>query len=362
MQKSCCKYPVEFVEDVFGESSALADIIRKRSGSDEPRILLVADMNVVHRTEGLGTKIGRYLQTHGITLAANPVVIAGGEKAKADNLQSALKVVSAILEAKLGANDCVVALGGGSLLDVAGYAASQVRGGIGIVRIPTTVAAMIDGAFAEYAAVDSVNVKDALRVSSFPAAVLIEPVFANTILDGVWRGGIGEAVRLAVSYDGSFFKKIVKRADTFRNRDFDSMVELVKEAATIRRKKGVSTLADWCASRLESMSGYKLPHGYAVSIGICVDCEYSVRKGWLKEADRDAVRSVLDELGALDGLNHSKHLLMQADNVLLGLDAWKLSTGSAEISVPAGIGKLKPEAEPDRELMGEVLQGLCQSA
>ena len=358
---SCCKYPIEFVEDIFGESSELAEIVKKRANGDEPRILLVADMNVVHRTEGLGSKIGRYLQTHGITLAASPVVISGGEKVKADNLQSALKVVSAILEAKLGANDCVVALGGGSLLDVAGYAAAQVRGGIGIVRIPTTVAAMIDGAFAEYAAVDSVNVKDALRVASNPAAVLIDPVFAKTILDGVWRGGIGEAVRLAVSYDSSLFKKIVKNVESFKNRDYDVMAGLVKDAVSIRRKKGASTIADWCASRLESMSGYKLPHGYAVSIGICVDCEYSKRKGLLKEDDCEAVKAVLKESGALDGLTHSRHLLAQADNVLFGLDAWRLSTGKSEIDIPCAIGKLKSEAEPDRELMGEALQSLCQS-
>jgi 3-dehydroquinate synthetase len=105
-------------------------------------------------------------------------------------------------------DDGVVALGGGSLLDVAGYAASQVRGGIGIVRIPTTVAAMIEGGFASYAAVDSVNVKDALRVPSTPISVLVDTSFASTILDGVWRGGIGEAVRLALSYDASFFKKM----------------------------------------------------------------------------------------------------------------------------------------------------------
>lgn len=355
---SCCKYPVEFIDDVFGESPVLADVIKKASGSDAPRIMLVADMNVVHRTEGLGSKIGRYLQAHGLTLAASPVVIAGGEKVKADNLQSALKVVSAILEARLGSNDCVVALGGGSLLDVAGYAASQVRGGIGIVRIPTTVAAMIDGAFADYAAVDSVNVKDALRVPSVPKAVLIDPAFAVTILDGVWRGGSSEAVRMALSYDSAFFRKIVQRAEAFRDRDFDAMDELVRGAASIHRKKGASTLADWCAARLESMSGYKLPHGYAVSIGICVDCEYSVRKGYLKEADGDAVRSLLESMGALDGLGHSRHILSQSDNVLLGLDAWRLSTGSGEILVPHGIGKLKAEPEPDRDLMGEVLRSL----
>ena len=69
----------------------------------------------------------------------------------------------------------------------------------------------------------------------------------------------------------------------------------------------------------------------------------------------------MKESGALDGLTHSRHLLAQADNVLFGLDAWRLSTGKSEIDIPCAIGKLKSEAEPDRELMGEALQSLCQS-
>jgi hypothetical protein len=61
MQKNCCQYPVEFVEDIFGESSVLADTLKKVTGSDKPRILLVADMNVVHHIDGIGTKIGKYI-------------------------------------------------------------------------------------------------------------------------------------------------------------------------------------------------------------------------------------------------------------------------------------------------------------
>lgn len=356
MQKNCYNYPIEFVDDVFGESSELADAIKKHSKSGEPRILLVADMNVVHRTEGLGSKIGKYLQAHGISLAASPVVIAGGEKIKVDNLQSALKIVSAILEAKLGVDDCVVALGGGSLLDVAGYAASQVRGGIGIVRIPTTVAAMIEGGFASYAAVDSVNVKDALRVPSTPVSVLVDTSFASTILDGVWRGGIGEAVRLALSYDASFFKKIAKNAKAFWNRDAEVMAELVKGAVTARRKKGASLLGEWCAARLESMSGYKLPHGYAVPIGICIDCACAVEIGLMKESDQELVCRSLADCGALDGLVHSHHLLSQADNILYGLDAWRLSTGAESVILPTSLGKSTVNEVSDRELYKRVIR------
>ena len=349
MQKNCCSYPVEFVEDVFGESSVLADLLRKVSGADEPKVLIVADLNVVQRTEGLGAKIGRYVQAHGIRLAGAPVVISGGEKIKADNLQSALRVVSAILLAKLGRNDVVLALGGGTVLDVAGYAAAQVRGGVKIVRLPTTPAAMMDGAFATYAAVDSATVKDALRVPSVPAAVVIDVTFAATVLDGVWRGGIGEAIRQAVAKDAALLKKLVKLTSAYRGRDMKAFAAVVEAVCASRQKKGGTDFALWVASRLESMSGYKLPHGYAVSIAVAICLGYAVATGKVDAKDRQPVLELLTSCNALDGLNHSGHLLEQADNVLLGLDAWALSAGSTSLEVLAALGKSASEPTPDRE-------------
>ena len=358
MQKSCFSYPIEFTEDAFGESAVLADTLRTVTGSDEPKVLIVADMNVVQRAEGLGSKIGRYVQEHGIRLAGSPVVIGGGEKIKADNLQSALKIVSEMLSAKIGRNDVVLAIGGGTILDVAGYAAAQVRGGVKLVRMPTTPAAMMDAAYAEYAAVDSATVKDALRVPSIPAAVVIDTGFAASVLDGVWRGGIGEAVRLAVASDSALLKKIESQAETYRGRDMSALGEIVKAVHAVRAKKGGTPFAQWSAFRLESLSGYKLPHGYAVSIGVCIDLGYAVEKGLLKPADRDRVVTLLGSCGALDGLAHSGHLLNQTENLLCGLDAWALSSGSPAIAIPRGIGKSGEESEPDRGVYGAVLKNL----
>ena len=358
MQKSCFSYPVEFTDDAFGESDVLADTLRKVTGSDEPKVLIVADMNVVQRTEGLGSKIGRYVQGHKIRLAGSPVVIGGGEKIKADNLQSALKIVSEILSAKIGRNDVVLAIGGGTILDVAGYAAAQVRGGVKLVRMPTTPAAMMDAAYADYAAVDSATVKDALRVPSVPAAVVIDTGFAASVLDGVWRGGISEAVRLAVASDAALLKKIESLAEAYRGRDMSALGEIAKAVHAVRAKKGGSPFAQWSAFRLESLSGYKLPHGYAVSIGICIDLGYAVEKGHLKPADRDRVVTLLGSCGALDGLTHSGHLLNQTENLLCGLDAWALSSGCPVIEIPYGIGKTEDEPAPDRGVYGAVLKNL----
>ena len=348
---------IRFINDMFNaENPALYEILKAVAGTEAPRVLLAADSNVVHRTEGLGTQIGKYVQTYGIRLAGSPVVLGGGEKAKSDDWQSVKRIMASMLESKVGVSDIVLAIGGGSVLDAVGYVAAQVRGGTKIVRVPTTPAAMVDAAYAEYAAIDQSGVKDALRIAQRPAAVVVDVSFADTVLDGVWRGGIGEMVRHAAVSDPTLMKKIAKSVEALRERDMDTMVAMVRSTVESRVKKGTTDFAQWSALRLESMSDYKLPHGYAVPIGICIDCAYAVDKGLMKEEDQDFVCRALAECGALDGLQHSHHILSQADRILFGLDAWALSSGSSAVALPAGIGRSCVELEPDRDAYKKVIK------
>ena len=355
MRKNSLEYPVEFTTDLFGkDNDTLAATLRKTTGEEKPRVLLVADLNVVQHHEGLGTKIGAYVQSHGIELAAAPVVIAGGEKIKCDNLKSALSVVTAALDAKIGCNDVMLILGGGTLFDVAGWAAAQVRGGVKVVRIPTTPAAMMDAAFAENAAVDSANIKDALRVPCVPAAVLIDPTFASTVLDGVWRGGFAAAVKLSLTKDKDFVEFLSETAAGYRSRDPETFEKMLRTAHASRLKKGVDTFGEWSALRLEAMSSYKLPHGYAIALGVLIDSYYANLKGLFKEKDLALVEKLLAESGAKEGASHSQYLLQQIDSLLAGLSAWRL-THPEGIVVPAGIGKGKLVEIPDRETMKAAL-------
>ena len=348
------KTPV-FAEDVFGENNAiLADTLRAVTGSGNPRIMLVADMNVVQHTEGLGTKIGRYVKANGIELMASPVVLPGGEKVKCDALRCAFRVATSAVEAKIGANDCIVALGGGTILDVAGWAASQVRGGVKLVRIPTTVASMIEAGFAESAALDCAGVKDSLKVRCVPSAVVIDTRFASTVLDGVWRAGFSEAVRLATVSDAVFLRRLSEIASEFKVRNDAAMVETVKGAIDARMKCGGSAFGLWSALRLESMSGYKLPHGYAIAIGVTVDTAYAQLRGLITEDERSVVVRALEDCGAMDGALHSRHLVAQTEAVLRGLDAWNLSYGSEEVPVLNGLGSSIVE-KIDRDTMKQAL-------
>ena len=356
------KCPVVVTEDVFGEENPILAKTLKALAGEGSRVALVADSNVVQRTEGLGSRIGRYFQKHGIVLAASPVVLAGGEKVKADNFQSAARIANALVDAKIGANDVVIALGGGTIFDVAGYAAAQVRGGIRVLRMPTTVAAMLDAAFADSAALDAPNVKDAFRIPAKAAAVVIDTTFAKTVLDGVWRGGFGEAVRFAAVSDSALMKRLAKRAEAVKARDYGALKDTVEECVASRQKKGGTDFAQWGAARLEAMSGYKLPHGYAVAIAICIECAYAVEKKLMKESDQELVCRTLADCGALDGLVHSHHLLAQPESVLNGLNALALTLGSARYTVPGGLGKPVEVTDPDREAYAKVMKDFLSVA
>ena len=358
MQKKCYDYPIEFVDDVFGESPVLADILNAGQHKKKPRIVIIADYNVVQQTPGLGAKIGKYVNDHFIRLVSNPMVASGGEKIKADSLQTALAAINMILEARLGKCDAVIALGGGALLDVAGYAASQVRGGVNLIRIPTTPLAMMDSSYADYAAVDTSNVKDALRVPSKPMATLIDTSFARTVLEGVWCAGFCEAIRQAVPQDAALFRKLVKLLPDYKHRDDKALRTVVESVCKLRMKKGATGFALWSANRMQAMSSYKLPHGYAVPIGIVIEALYAKNCGYVDDDVVSVIQETINGCDMMDSFARSQHILCKTESLLFGLDAWALVAGSPDVTVLNGIGKSKTEVEPDKAAYENALKAI----
>lgn len=344
-------------ENIFDiDNPLLSDTLKSVAGSDGPRMMLVADANAVNRMPGIGTAIGRYITKYGITLAGKAMLIGGGEKIKCDDMQTARRIMNAAVESRTGVKDVMLVIGGGSLFDAAGYAAAQVRGGMKTVRIPTTTSAAVDAAFSTYAAINTPNVKDAFRVPCLPSAVLLDFAPLFTVQDGVWRGGLGEIVRHAAVFNPALMRRIAKDAEALKNKDKELSAAVITACIESRIKKGTSDFALWSAHRLESMSSYKLPHGYAVPIGACIDFAYALEKGYVDDEVQETVCRALADCGALDGLAHSNHLLSRVDSILLGLDAWHLSSATSGIEVPAGLGKRKKDESPDKEAFAKVIK------
>lgn len=340
MKKTENTVRVEFVNDLFGAGGVrLAELVREVIGGGTPRIFLVADANVVQRRAGLGAAIGRWVKEQAFELAGAPVILPGGERVKSDGFQSVRTVADAAVAAKIGRTDVVFALGGGAVLDVAGYVAAQVRGGVPLVRIPTTVLAMLDGSFARTAAIDEAGVKDAFVVPSVAALSLIDLTFASTVLDGVWRAAFAEAMRLAVVKDVKLVKRLVDLAATYHDREAAALATVVESVVAVRQKKGGSDFALWAAKRLQAMSEFKMPHGHAVSIAVALDLHVATLRGHLSAEDRDLVLNALAASGAAEAIQHNRHLLGYVDSLLRGLDAWRLAAGSGALVYPDGLGK-----------------------
>lgn len=362
MQKSCYPFRIEFVEDVFGENSPLKSILQELTAEEVPRVFLVADANFVYHTDGIGSKIGRYFNESGITLVSRPVIIQGGEKVKADSMHTMNVVLKAIVEAQIGKNDVILAAGGGAFLDVVGFAARLARGGVPIVRVPTTPAAMMDAAFADYAALDLYGIKDGGRVPSTPAAVVIQTSFSTTILDGVWRGSASAAVREAVAHDVKLLSKLDSSVNEFRERNLDVLTEIIHSVVELKKKKGTSTIGEWAALRLESLSNYRLPHGYALGMGLAIDVKYAEKVGHLKAEEVKRVMELLSKFGALDGIDHSTHVISQIDRVVSGLEAWKLAYGRDSFELVEKLGTSKTKRAIDSEIMREALKEFFEVA
>ena len=201
-------------------------------------------------------------------------------------------------------------------------------------------------------------VKDALRVGSVPAGVVVDTTFAATVLDGVWRGGIGEAVRLAVARDAAFLKKLKALAPAYGRRDAEALDEIVSGAYAVRAKKGSTSFGLWSAMRLQAMSGWKLPHGYAVAIGVLVDVSYAVAEGVVPEKARDEIVEFFEVCGTLDGLVHSQYLLQQADGLANGLAEWRRVSRDGAVEALSGVGKTKTAPGLEADVLREALRHL----
>jgi 3-dehydroquinate synthase len=304
-------FPVCFTTGVFeADNRLLRDLI---SDTDDPTpadLVVVADDGVVTSHAGLTTQIERYCAVHAdaLRLAAPVLVVAGGEASKNDPLTLA-SIHDLIHDASLCRHSYVVAIGGGAVLDVAGYAAATAHRGIRLIRVPTTVLSQDDSAVGVKNGVNGYGKKNYFGTFAPPTAVINDFAFLATLDDRDWLGGLSEAVKVALIKDPDLFTMLERDAARLVARDDEAMRPVVRRSALLHAahisnggdpfELGSSRPLDfghWSAHRLEHLTKHALRHGEAVAIGVALDCTYSCLTGYLPQTDW---RRVIDLLLAL---------------------------------------------------------------
>ena len=371
-------YGVHFTNDLFDpDNSLLIRVVRGDDALAKPtRILWIVDQSVNDFCD-VKSRIESYFSAHPeLELAGEVLLLEGGENIK-NRPELVLEIQTAVNETGLDRHSYIAVVGGGAILDLVGYAAATAHRGIRLLRVPTTTLSQNDSGVGVKNGINFFGKKNFIGTFAPAYAVLNDFKFLETLPDREWRGGIAEAIKVALIKDADFFDFIEANADKLAARDMDAMGELIHRCAQLHVRHiceggdpfemGSSRPLDfghWSAHKLEQVTNYQLRHAEAVAIGLALDVTYSALQGWIADEDAERVLHALEAVGFelytpeldahLDDLDH-------ADSVFRGLREFREHLGGElTIQMLRSIGEGFNVHEVDEELMMQAIEKVKQ--
>ncbi|MDC6353716.1 MULTISPECIES: 3-dehydroquinate synthase [unclassified Robiginitalea] len=357
-----------FTQGVFNpENQLLADLLHAYRPGVSVKTLFVLDSGVQKAHPGLENAIQTYCGKYPEQMkCADVLVVPGGESAK-NSEGPTNRVLKAIETHGICRHSVVVAIGGGAVIDMAGYAAAIAHRGVQLIRIPTTVLAQNDAAVGVKNGINFYGKKNFLGTFAVPQAIINDRDFLETLEDRDWIAGSAEAVKVALIKDAPFFEFLEREAQALRRRDPGPMQELIFRCAELHMEHiagggdpfeaGSSRPLDfghWSAHKLEHLTGYGLRHGEAVALGMALDVRYSHRLGMLEPRETQRILDLLTNLGFdlhLPDLGPDG-----SQNLLQGLEEFREHLGGVlTITLLEGIGRKRDVHEIDRDIMAAAI-------
>jgi len=264
----------------------------------------------------------------------------------------------------------VIVIGGGAVIDVAGYAASVAHRGVKLIRIPTTVLSQNDAAIGVKNGINAYSKKNFIGTFAPPYAILNDRNFLTSLRQRDWIAGVAEAIKVALIKDEFFFNTIKENAIKLKERDMDAMLKTIYRCAEMHMEhiakggdpfeSGSSRPLDfghWSAHKLEQMSNYSLRHGEAVAKGIALDLTYSQLVGFISVEILDEILEVMADIGFDLSIPVSGGAEMQ--ELLKGIQEFREHLGGElTITLINGIGQKIDVHEIDMELMKNAVNSL----
>ncbi|MDB5001303.1 MAG: aroB [Mucilaginibacter sp.] len=359
------EYQVYFTAGIFNQTNTLFNnfLVGSSTSPSFRKILFVADSGVIEAHPKLIDDIKNYFSYYNtVQLIPDILIVPGGEGVKND-VAYFNQIVEAVSTYGIDRHSFIAAIGGGSVLDMVGYAAAVSHRGIKHIRIPTTVLSQNDSGIGVKNGINFFSKKNFLGTFMPPAVVFNDENFLTTLSDRDWRSGISEAVKVAVLKDAQFFSWIENNAPALVKRDMATMKYLIWMCAKLHMEhiagkdpfeSGSSRPLDfghWSAHKLEYLSNFEVRHGEAVAMGIALDTAYSDLSGRLSSTESKRIIQTLQNLG----FEVSHHLLqVNGENspILAGLEEFREHLGGQlTIMLLNAIGEGEEVHEIDTELL-----------
>lgn len=304
-------FPIIFTRDVFNVQSTVLSRVLGKSGQHKNRILIVIDSNVFEATPDLIEKIERHAGHNDdiVEFVSSPVIIRGGEDCKKD-LSEVEKIHALIEKQHMCRHSFVLAIGGGAVLDAAGYAAATAHRGLRLIRMPTTTLSQNDAGVGVKNGINAFGRKNFIGTFAPPFAIINDFDFLDTLPPRILRSGISEAVKVALIKDRVFFDFLYHKRHALSAFVREVLEEMITRCAELHIEHigkcgdpfeyGSSRPLDfghWSAHKIEELTGGDIHHGEAVAIGIALDSLYSFHIGQISEIELQKIIITLEDIG-----------------------------------------------------------------
>ena len=341
----------------------LKDILRA------PRAIIVTDENVAR--DWLAP-LRTSLNDAGIK--TRDIILPPGENTK--SMAHLGELLDDLLEHNIDRKTTLIALGGGVVGDLTGFAAAVVMRGVDFVQVPTSLLAQVDSSVGGKTGIDTRYGKNLIGAFHQPRAVIADTLTLNTLPMRERLCGYAEIVKYGVINDREFFDWLVQNGQKLLDGDAGARREAILRScankaeivAADEREAGLRALLNLghtFAHALEAQVGFedKLKHGEAVAIGMVMALELSVRLAMISEAECDLLKAHFDDVGlptdikGLAGGNWTADVLLEH----MGRDK-KTQDGKLTFILARGIGNSIVANDVDPEIVGQVLDAFIADA
>jgi 3-dehydroquinate synthase len=243
----------------------------------------------------------------GAGIASSRIIVEEGEGSK--SYATLEQVSEALISAKVERNDLVVALGGGVVGDLAGFAAAILRRGVDFVQVPTSLLAQVDSSVGGKTGINSPQGKNLIGAFHQPVLVIADTAVLDTLPPRQFRAGYAEVAKYGVLGDAAFFSWLeANHADIFKGgaaREHAIATSCRAKAAIVARDeretgdRALLNLGHTFGHALEAATGFsdRLFHGEGVAIGMVLAAEFSASLGMIPPSDAVRIERHLAEAG-----------------------------------------------------------------
>jgi 3-dehydroquinate synthase len=284
-----------------------------------------------------------------VGIASVRIIVPEGEKSK--SFQVFERVCESMIAERIERGDVVVALGGGVVGDLAGFAAAVVRRGLEVAQVPTTLLAQVDSSVGGKTGINSQHGKNLIGAFHQPILVLADTALLDTLPPREFRAGYAEVVKYGLIGDAAFFSWLEANSrEVFAGgaaREHAIAVSCRAKADTVARderesgERALLNLGHTFGHALEAATGFsdRLLHGEAVGVGMALAFAFSARRGLLPAAEAERVARHLAGVGLSTRLSEIAGELPGPERLLeLMAQDKKVKRGKLALILARGIG------------------------